>query len=351
MSHTSYNDLEVRRQRALEEAGAWLVRLQDATPTSTDRSAFTDWLRESPLHVGAMLRVSHTDSTLTIFDGWEDVPQAAGPFNDTVIEYPTAGDRRHAPSRPGSSSSSRTRSLLFGAAAAALLVCISVALWSVGVIGGPILSTANGERRDVELQDGSAVRLGPETRLRVRISGQERNLTLDRGEAVFKVAKDSTRPFIVTAGRIRVRALGTEFGVEKRTTGLIVTVAEGRVAVDESHLQLAAGDQVAVAPTGAPSAVRKVNSADSLAWANGRLVFDNDSVSEVVERFNQYNRIRLEVPDPRVAQRRLSGSFDATDLESFLAFLQSSMPVAVTRRDHGERVLITAPVSAPVQDP
>jgi ferric-dicitrate binding protein FerR (iron transport regulator) len=101
MSHTSYNDLEVRRQRALEEAGAWLVRLQDATPTSTDRSAFTDWLRESPIHVGAMLRVSHTDSTLTIFDGWEDVPQAAGPFNDTVIEYPTAGDRRHAPSRPG----------------------------------------------------------------------------------------------------------------------------------------------------------------------------------------------------------------------------------------------------------
>jgi len=342
--------MEVRRQRALDEASAWLVRLQDATPTGADRSAFTDWLRESPLHVGAMLRMSHMDSTLMTFDGWGDVPQESGPFTDTVIEYPTRFEGRKGTLRSRALSSSRTGLLLFGALAA-LLVCVGVMLWSVGVVGGSILSTANGERRDVELLDGSAVRLGPETRLRIRMSDRERTVKLERGEAVFKVARDSIRPFIVTAGRTRVRALGTEFGVERRSTGLIVTVAEGRVAVNESQIQLAAGDQVTVAPAGAPGAIRKVNSADLLAWANGRLVFDNDSVSDVVERFNQYNRIRLEVPDSRIAQRRLSGSFEATDLESFLAFLQSSMPVAVTRSDHGERIRITAPASTPSQAP
>jgi transmembrane sensor len=141
-------------------------------------------------------------------------------------------------------------------------------------------------------------------------------------------------------------------------------VAEGRVAVTETTptahflepgvtaaaVSLGAGDQLSVPHAGAPGAVRKVDSASSLAWTSGRLVFDDDLVSTVVERFNQFNRIRLVVADPLVAQRRISGSFDATDPESLLAFLRSAIDIQIVRASGGDSISITGtspPAAAP----
>ena len=368
MNRAPYEDLAVRRQRALEEAAAWLVRLQEAEPTVAERSSFTDWLRESPLHVAAMLEVSQTEHTLRTFDGWDQVPATPSSLSDTVVEWlasfrKTMDDKQVA--GPVAHQSGRsTRRAWLTMAAVCIITLAGGALWWEGVIGGAVFETSSGERRDVVLNDGSTLRLGPESRVRVVLSEAERDVTLARGEALFKVAKDPERPFIVRADRAQMRALGTEFGVERRDGVVIVTVVQGRVSVAESTpsplpfhqgvanlvlASLAAGDQLEVPHAGAAGAVRKVDPVNSLAWADGRLVFENAPVSTIVERFNQYNRIHLAVSDPQVAARRVSGSFDATDPESFLIFLRSAVPIKVMRSRDGRDITIAAESSAPAE--
>lgn len=358
MSSASYEDLHLRRQRAMDEAAAWRVHLQEVALTYAERKAFTDWLRESPLHVAAMLRVSHTDSTLAAFDGWDDVSSGPAAFDDTIIEWPASASHNLTNSQPPALGKPRW---LSWTVAAALVVAgvVGATLWSEGFVGGSVFQTTTGERREVALEDGSTLRLGAQTRVRVQFSDTERDVTLERGEAVFKVAKNPTRPFIVIADDTRVRAIGTEFGVEQRHKSVVVTVAEGRVAVTEgsparlplaasgageSAVALAPNEQIEVLHAGTASAIRKVDSESSLAWARGRLVFTNDSLGFVVERFNQYNRIHLTVTDPQIAARRVSGSFDATDLESLLMFLRVSLGVTVTwTRDGAEIHISTTP--------
>jgi transmembrane sensor len=231
-------------------------------------------------------------------------------------------------------------------------------LWKQ-TLGGSVFETGTGESRVVTLADGSTLQLGPQSHARVLFSARQRDVSLGRGEAVFKVAKDPARPFTVLADRARVRAVGTEFGVERRGDAVVVTVAEGRVAVSASAspvtfpfmkdspplspIALDADEQVAIPHVGRTGPVRRVDSASSLAWVHGRLVFNDDVISLVVERFNQYNHVRLVLRDPTIASRRISGSFDATDPESFLAFLHSSIPGTVVHRRHeGEIEIGTA---------
>jgi transmembrane sensor len=357
MSKAPYEDLRLRRQRAMQEAAAWLVRLQEEAPDPATRSAYTDWLRESPLHVASMLRVSHTDSALSAFDGWDAIPDESGPFSDTVVEWPASME---APSAsPVSMRSSRVNRLVLSAAVACV-VAIGCALWWSGLVGGTVFETAIGERRDVALQDGSTLILGPETRLSVELSRSQRYIALERGEALFKVAKDAQRPFVVAVDRVSVRAVGTAFGVEKRGDSVLVTVAEGRVAVTQStvptlllpessptpvSIPLVADEQISIPRGGASNSgsIRKVDAADSLGWANGRLVFNNDTIGSIIERFNQYNRVRITVTDPHIAERRISGSFDASDPESLLSFLSSSIPITISRVPERSEISIGTP--------
>src|SRR5262249_1977536 len=153
---------------------------------------------------------------------------------------------------------------------------------------------------------------------------------------------------IVEADGTLVRAVGTAFGVEQRAQGVVVTVAEGKIAVlhepsatpapgssgltfwpeagtsggadplsgaPEDRVILTADQQIAVPRIGRIGAVKKVDSQRELAWAEGRLVFENEPIGHVVERFNQYNRVRLVVTDDALARRTISGVFDASDPE------------------------------------
>jgi transmembrane sensor len=94
---------------------------------------------------------------------------------------------------------------------------------------------------------------------------------------------------------------------------------------------LSAGQQVTVLRNGPAQAIRRVDSDSELAWATGRLVFNNEKVAEVVEQFNRYNVVQLHVSDPRLANRAVSGAFDASEPESFIGFIQSVVPVRVSR--------------------
>jgi ferric-dicitrate binding protein FerR (iron transport regulator) len=351
-------DANERRGRATREATQWWNRVGIQRPqeiSREDRELFTQWLRESPLHVSELLRIAHVHDSLERFKLWGEVDSDATageepnviPFRDNVDESELAASTSAA-SEPGTESQQQSRARLWAIAACAALVAILTGWFALG-LRGQVIETDLAERRQVMLDDGSVVQLEPETLLRVKFVEHERRVLLERGRALFKVAKDKQRPFLVSAEHTSVRAVGTEFGVETGKRGVIVTVAEGKVAVTRmqdggsgqapatpDNVLLTAGQQITLQTSGAVATIRSVDATRALAWSEGQLVFENETLARVISEFNRYNRTQLSISDEQLAQRRVSGVFEATDTETLLAFIrQSGAQVTITPTDRG----------------
>jgi transmembrane sensor len=351
-------DANERRARATHEATQWWNRLAIERPSEiarADRESFTQWLRESPLHVAELLRIAHVHDALERFNLWDEIEvDARGEAHNVVPlhEVPDesaevlAADMHSAEESSSAPGRAARRSPLgiWTVAASTCLVALTGAWLALGSREG-IIETELAERRQIMLTDGTVVQLEPETQLRVRFEDHERHVVLERGRALFRVAKDAQRPFWVSANQASVRAVGTAFGVESAERGVIVTVAEGKVAVWRAGGELppgegpampilTAGQQVTVQSTGALESVRTVDTARALAWAQGQLVFENDTLADVVGEFNRYNRTQLYLDDRRLASRRVSGVFEATDTETLLAFIrQGGSDITITQTD------------------
>ena len=342
-------DQSERRERAAQEAAEWVLRLADQNMTRAQRTEYIQWLRESPLHVAEMLRVAHVHTALAHFPHWKDIAPLDVSFPPaTTVELPRSMNRpdNSVAESPRHLLVSRRRAGFWVAAVTASVVSMGLALTYLTHFGPQTIDTGAGERREVTLADGSVVRISPNTTLRVRFTGHERRVLLSRGDALFRVAKDSTKPFLVETHRASVRAVGTEFGIEHQGDSVVVTVEEGRVAVTQeataaepaqtnslrqTEVSLGADQQVVVPQAGPIGLIRRVDSRRELSWADGRLVFEHDSVEEVVRRFNRFNRVQMEVRDPKLAARPVSAVFDASDPEAFIVFLESVANVRVTR--------------------
>jgi transmembrane sensor len=324
-----------RRRRVSEEATQWWLQLQGQELSRDRREAFVDWLRESPVHVAEMLRVASVHNALEQFESWTRIA-TEGSGSDEVVVALHAGD---------AAASTKPRWLRNSwpiAAAVAGLALVTVLL--LPVLRGQVMETDRGERREVVLADGSVVQIDPESRLRVRFEEHTRRVVLDSGRALFKVARNPDRPFLVEADATTVRAVGTAFGVERRPQGVVVTVSEGKVAIEGKAAVVApafltANEQVTVSAGGSATPVRKVDSARALAWADGRLNFENTPIGEVVAQFNRYNSIQLHVEDEDLARRPISGVFNAANPESFIAFIEATTAVRIERGSDGDIVI------------
>lgn len=345
-----------RRERAGKEAAEWWIEMQAAEMPLERRVAFVGWLRDSPLHVSEMLQVVEVHDGLAHFKRWADISTAGSEQDDTldrVVEFSAVAKSAAPVNQPATREHKhglRRGSFLAGMAASALIV-LAVSVWFS--LSGQVIETERGERREVALADGSVVQVDPQTRMRVKLLDSSRRLVvLEHGRALFRVAKDPERPFLVDANGTVARAVGTSFAVETRMQDVIVTVAEGKVAVSvspppgagttepELAAMLIADQQLTVGGAAASASVRKVDSQRELAWASGRLVFEHTPLPRVLEEFNRYNRVQMRVEDTELAQRRISGSFNASDPDSFLAFMRTVANVEVTR-DNARNLIIT----------
>jgi transmembrane sensor len=359
-------DANERLHRASEEAADWWALLQGQDLTREQREDFVEWLRDSQRNVAEMLRLAQVHDALEHFQQWAEV-STDGPGGEAdVIEL----SPQNKPDRfPGDADGKGPRSggilrwLAFAVPVAAAVAFAAFFILSPG--RGELIATERGERREVVLEDGSVVQVDPETQLRVRFEESIRRVALTQGRAVFHVAKNASRPFIVQADNTTVRAVGTAFGVERRERDVVVvTVAEGKVAVSAegsalaqamtpdpgtqtsgAALYLTANQQLTVHREQPVAPVRNVSSERELAWAEGRLVFRNDPVSKVVAEFNRYNRVQIRVSDPALAARPISGVFDATNPEAFIAFIQNATSVLIERDE--TRSIVISPADAP----
>jgi transmembrane sensor len=326
-----------------QRAATWFIRIKDRDMSHRDRRTYTRWLKDSPKHVAEVLRIAQISGRLRV----GELQFATQPEDSQVV--PLFPQEQARPSRrPGWSVLQRAAAAVSAITLAVVLVLMTKITWIDKVI-----QTRPGEWRTAPLADGSTVRLGPNTRLRLAYEKRLRRIQLLRGEALFQVTPDSSRPFLVDAELALVRAVGTQFGVSKMSEKLTVTVAEGSVAVsrrkipthrayerwsgvtvaatpEADSLTVAAGQQLVVAGAW-PVAARQVNVLNELAWAEGRLILESASVASVVRELNRRNRIQIEIVDTEVAGREIYGTFQAADPESFAEFLRSVAPVTVAR--------------------
>ncbi|MFK0311568.1 FecR family protein [Pseudomonas sp. NPDC090233] len=205
------------------------------------------------------------------------------------------------------------------------------------------LQTAFGERRQVELPDGSQLELNGGTQLQVDFSAGRRHIQLSAGEAMFIVAHDSSRPFVVDTAQGSVTVTGTRFDVRLDPTATRVAVEQGSVRVqgkDASLAQLTAGLGASIDAQGKVAPPYAVNAAALTAWRQGKLVFDNATLAEVVAEASRYRAQPLRVAPGKVAQMRLSSTFSTDDTDALLRALPSILPVAIKTHEDGSREII-----------
>ena len=217
----------------IAEASAWFIEFRAGDVDGDARARFIEWLRRSPEHIHAYLEISGVWADLPTADpeGKIDIAaliERARSAPDVIAlpsEQPRAGT---APSAVKPRAVWRSRRAAVALAAAVLLAVATVIFLDRSGFNG-VYTTGIGEQRTVQLLDGSTVELNARSTIQVRLTAEQRNVTLLEGQALFRVAKDKERPFVVRAGDAQVRAVGTEFDVYKKQTATVVTVVEGRV--------------------------------------------------------------------------------------------------------------------------
>jgi transmembrane sensor len=330
-------------------ASEWHQILENAT--HSQRAEFVAWLKQSPLHVQEYLEIVYTDEVLKDADAerLEDV--------DALIA-------QIAPSVSPVSSESFTVSAgvihrgrpwgrwMVGAGAAALLAVCALTLSLVirQFESKQEYATALGEQRTLQLADSSVVTLNADSRIQVSLDRTHRGINLLRGEALFKVAHDPTRPFIVRTATALVQAVGTEFNVYEKPTGTRVSVLEGRVKVTPldrdgaatvvpSVESLSAGQEAQVTRDGAIRRDAKADVLKTVSWRERRLIFDNTPLEDMVYEFNRYNRTtRLTLQGVPPDSHHYNGIFDASDPDSLAALLSREPDLIVERRE-GEIII------------
>ncbi len=244
----------------------------------------------------------------------------------------------------------------FGLAASLCLLALGVHEHSDA---GDYHLTRKGEILRVPLADGSAVTLDSGAAVRVHYTDKRREITLLRGEALFDVAKNRARPFVVVARDTAVTAVGTSFSVslnEQRTRGVEVLVREGIVDVANASGAIAPtrlqANHRALANRTHGIRIESVEHDDldhQLAWREGMLSFNGDTLSVAAAQFLRYSDVRIMIDDPLVGSRRIVGLYSANDPIGFARSVALSLGLAVEQQ--GNDVWLRAPHNAAYSAP
>lgn len=312
-----------------DTAAEWAVRRREGL-SRAERSEFQRWLDENPANPRA---VEESDRV------WDDLAGVDLRELDASL-----GGKRPAV---------RRRAAPAWVAVAATLVAIVLTGVALYAPSGRAYATGQGEVRTVRLADGSAVTLGAQSKILVRFEGGRREVNLRRGEAVFDVAHDASRPFEVRAVDTRVTVLGTKFMVKAAPDRVRVDVIQGvvRVAKTESPIIApfirngAVGERIVrgerlESPRGEDlRALANVDPAEVAPWREGRLVYENASLAEVVDDLNRYTTSRVELAGGELGTLRVTAALRQDQAAQFLQSLPATLPVSVEQTSDGRTVI------------
>jgi transmembrane sensor len=298
------------------EAAVWISRLHGPHRSAQMERECLQWQSRSEAHRSAF---EHCTAT------WEDVRGVS--LSTAFAALPATSTQATSPRAKASRWPRWPSALAFATVTFAMIAIVTLgALFSLR----GVFSTDVGEQRFVMLEDGSRVSLNTDTRVRVNFAAEKRSVSLERGEALFEVARDVKRPFVVRVAGSEVVAIGTIFSVRHTDQTLAVTLIEGQVAVRPASTEagqsparqvvIHPGERLSLGRQHAPATVDKPRIEQITAWRRGEASFDDVSLEEAVAEMNRYNRVPIVLIDDVLAARRVSGVFRTGDN---LAFAQA----------------------------
>jgi len=187
-----------------------------------------------------------------------------------------------------------------------------------------------GARTTLNLPDGSSVWLNGNSQIRYPVVFNENRHVQLKGEAFFQVHSDQEHPFLVEANKILVKATGTEFDVlaYEEDPEVSVILKEGKVAVLDASQSLLknmeAGYQLKYDKQTFAINYRQINAKNYSGWIHGRLIFENASMSEVINRMERWYGVNIEVTDKELLQLHFKATFTNESIEEALKLLQST---------------------------
>jgi transmembrane sensor len=304
------------------EAADWAARV-DAHGLDVEHDPeLQAWLRGDARRTGAFLRAQ---AAISFLDRGRALASVSPSVEAVVAERPNR------------------RALITGLGGALAAAFVGgVGFWT---LRPQRLDTCLGEIRRVPLADGSLVAINTKTALDVTMKAKSRRIVLQEGEAWFQVAKDPKRPFVVAAGPVRVRAVGTAFSVRRDAeAGVDVMVTEGVVEAwiegDEvSRRRVSAGSRIILASAVSPSVAESPSQIErSLAWRNGEIALDGESLDQAAKLFNRYNSRQIVIDDPALARERFVGLFQTNEPESFAAAVAATLGAVVVEDERAIRI-------------
>ena len=304
------------------QAAVWLAALNGEDGHQI-RPALEAWLAEDAAHAEAYQRASEV---------WALLPRAAAACDPAATSYVPPPVRRVWPIG------------LAAAACVSMMIGLGVLAWEWADAGR--YTTRLGEQKVATLQDGSRLALNTDTRVDVRFDAGRRRIDLDHGEAMFEVAHDASRPFVVVAGDTQVRAIGTVFTVRRTRDDVVVTLITGRVAVSKagsrdtapaaSVVTLAPGEKL-IEPIRGSARVEPESIEAATAWRRGQAIFDDTPLGTAVTELSRYGGPQIVIDDPRVAALPVSGVF-ATNAADFAEAVAELHGLRAERRGSTVRI-------------
>lgn len=322
MAYVAGSD-EAAKRRALAEAAEWFAQWQAGELTDAQRQRWQAWWDANEMHRWAWQQVENVSRR---FDHLGDDERQAA---DSVINL--ARQQR------------RGRRHLFGGLASfAFIAVLTAALWQSTPLPRLVQQwsadyhTATGEISRIVLEDGTQVWLGSASALNVDYDQKRRRLALVAGEVLIVTGDNDQRPFYLDSLSARLTPLGTRFSVGEHSTGELLAVFEGAVAIQTREEGQHAGQrQVVNAGQQAYYSVGLIGEslpAESRreAWISGMLMAEGMSLRTFAAELSRHHRGRLEV-DPAVAELTLLGAFPLNDVERALNMVETTLPVKVRR--------------------
>jgi len=317
------NPKDIRRKAAY-----WFALIEQDRPSNSDRARFEAWLDEDPAHREAY------EEMAALWDAAGDLSMLGDLERPDEVGKPPLMCKLIARPLP-----------VFAAVLLIALLGLALLLGSsIYTAPGKTYVTAVGETRAFTLGDGSQVTLGPRSRLKVAYVDKARRVKLRSGEAFFEVARDAQhRPFRVEANAIKIEVISTQFNVHQGPRGFTVAVAEGEVEVaktdpaareteeDRDRRLLLPGQRILAPNKGKLTLLEEVSRETLGAWREGRLVYEDATLSEVVADAKRYFGARIEIEDGDLAQLRVVATFRLKDLDRLIGDLEESLPLVAER--------------------
>lgn len=312
-----------KQDQIVHAAADWWVRLREPDAEGETVERWLVWTSEDERHLETFERVNDLASQLGSLDAVS---------RQSLIN---AFARNAVPQR---------RWLPLSVAAALAVIVLSGAYlgWTrfASGISSQVYASVVAQNRDITLPDGTQVALGAASSLTTHFSHGQRSVELSNGEAFFQVIHDNSRPFVVAAGDVSVRDMGTAFDVRRTGQRVTIAVTQGRVQIADTTrvpggaqrgmLEVSAGQLVSYDPNTFSMTIGSIAADQATAWRNDRLEFIDEPLSVVIANLNRYSPRQLHIADADLDKLSYTGTIRTDAIDSWLGALPQVFPLRVS---------------------